>query len=147
MAIEREHKYLVRSTQYRSMATCKYEIIQGYIDRTPSHTVRIRRKGHNCYLTIKGITLGDRRVEYEYEIPESDFNGLLNLANGIVIQKTRYIVPYEGYDWEVDEFHNTASPLTIAEIELPEECDDYPRPPFVGQEVTGDPKYYNSNLE
>lgn len=146
MAIEREHKYLVISDEYREMSVSREEIVQGYLDRTPSHTIRIRRKGNHCYLTIKGITRGDSREEYEYAIPEDDFMGMLGMCEGDVLSKTRYIVPYAGMEWEVDEFHGRRQGLVLAEIELAEGVDDYNLPPFVGENVTGRLEYYNSNL-
>ncbi len=146
MPQEIEHKYLVVNDQYKTLATKYYDIVQGYIDKNPQHTIRIRRKGDKCYLTIKGITRNDTRPEFEYEIPEKDFESMLPMCEGLIIQKRRYIVPYSGFTWEVDVFGGALSPLIIAEIELPYSHYDYKLPPFVGKEVTDDPRYYNSNL-
>jgi adenylate cyclase len=146
MAKEIEHKYLVVNNEYKTLSTESYEIIQAYLDRSAMHTIRIRKKGAKCFLTIKGKTEGDSRAEFEYQIPEADFTSMLNLCEGTVIAKTRYIVPFEGHIWEVDEFHGELHPLVIAEIELTHSNHDYALPPFVGDEVTGDARYYNSNL-
>lgn len=146
MAKEIEHKYLVRDDSYKSMATGSQEIVQGYIDRTPGHVVRVRRRGDRCYLTIKGKNSGDTRLEFEYEIPSTDFEGLLSLCSGRILRKRRWIVPFGGFVWEVDEYGGDLSGLTVAEIELPASDTSYALPPFVGANVTGDPRYYNSNL-
>lgn len=146
MATEIEHKYLVTDVSYKRMATASYEIVQGYIDRSIEHTVRVRRKGSRCFIAIKGKNSGDTRLEFEYEIPESDFNGLLGLCQGRILQKRRWEVPFGGHIWEVDEYKGELSGLTVAEIELPSSSTPYALPPFTGRNVTGDDTYYNSNL-
>ena len=146
MALEIEHKYLVRNTEYLTMADSSERIIQGYLCRQPEHTVRVRIKGDKGYLTIKGISRDDTREEYEYSIPVGDAHRLLLLCEGRVLDKTRYRVPFEGHIWEVDEFHGDLAPLVTAEIELQKSTRDYPLPPFAGEDVTGNPIYYNSNL-
>lgn len=146
MAKEIEHKYLVRDDSYKSMATGSEEIIQGYIDRTPEHVVRVRRRDERCYLTIKGRNSGDTRLEFEYEIPATDFDGLLSLCVGRILRKRRWLVPFGGFLWEVDEYGGDLSGLTVAEIEIPASDANYPLPPFIGRNVTDDPNYYNSNL-
>ncbi len=144
--IEREHKYLVSDNSYLSMASKSYRIRQGYLSRNPESTVRIRIRDNEAFLTVKGITDGDRRQEFEYSIPESDAEKMLKLCSGKIIDKTRYIVNYEGFIWEVDIFEGDLSPLAVAEIELGENESNYPLPPFVGENVTGNPLFYNSNL-
>ena len=104
MAKEIEHKYMVRDDSYKSMATGSEEIIQGYIDRTPEHVVRVRRRDERYYLTIKGRNNGDTRLEFEYEIPATDFDGLLSLCVGRILCKRRWLVPFGGFLWEVDEY-------------------------------------------
>lgn len=146
MAFEIEHKYLVRDKSYRDMCVCSIEMAQGYLLRDPARTVRVRIAGDTAYITVKGKTVGDTRPEFEYEIPVADAREMLSLCDGRVICKTRYYVDFSGYRWEVDEFHGELDSLVLAEIELPESTHDYPLPPFVGQDVTGDPRYYNSNL-
>lgn len=146
MGKEIEHKYLVINNSYRSMCISKSQIIQGYLCRDVARTIRIRRKDNKAYLTIKGKNVGDSRMEFEYEIAIDDFTSMLELCSGRIIEKTRYIVDFEGYRWEIDEFHGELSELKIAEIELQESHHSYPLPPFVGEEVTSNPAYYNSNL-
>lgn len=146
MALEIEHKYLVADPSYRDMATSSVRIAQGYLCRQPERTVRVRIKGNKGYLTVKGVTRDDTREEYEYEIPVADARRLLSLCEGRILDKTRYIVPFEGMVWEVDEFHGDLAPLVTAEIELEKSTRDYPLPPFVGEDVTGNHKYFNSNL-
>lgn len=145
MSIEIERKFLVNSLSYRTLATHKSEIKQGYLSKRIEATVRIRIKDNNAYLTIKGATVGATRKEWEYPIPIDDALEMLNQCESKIISKTRYYVPYDGYLWEVDEF--TEPPhLTIAEVELPSEEAELTLPPFIGEEVTGNPAYYNSNL-
>lgn len=146
MAFEIEHKYLVDNETYRSMATHKYHIFQGYLSREPARTVRIRTKDDIGYITIKGITKGDIRHEFEYDIPYKDALQLLQMCIPPIIEKVRYIVPFEGHIWEIDEFKGELNHVVIAEIELNESNEKYELPPFVGQNITGDVKYYNSNI-
>lgn len=145
MGIEIEHKYLVVSEEYKTLANSRVRIRQGYLQRDAERTVRIRIKGDKGYITIKGITVGDRRAEYEYEIPVGDAEDLLKMCVGKILDKTRWLVPYDGLLWEVDEYHQPEFP-TVAEIELIESTHSYPIPPFIGDEVTGDPHYFNSNI-
>lgn len=146
MALEIEHKYLVISDEYRTMSYDRVRIRQGYLNRRPEGTVRVRIKGTKAYLTVKGRTSGDTRLEFEYEVPVHEAEQMLQMCEGTVIDKTRYLVKYEGHTWEVDEFHGLRQGLVVAEIELDASRHDYLLPPFVGKEVTGDPRYYNSNL-
>lgn len=146
MGTEIERKYLVKNDDYKRMASVAQEIRQGYLQREPERVVRIRVKDTLGYITIKGITTGCTRKEFEYEIPLIDANEMLEMCIPPVISKTRYLVPFHGRNWEVDEFHGDREVLVVAEIEM--ECEDAPLdlPPFIGKEVTGDPQYYNSNL-
>lgn len=146
MGIEIEHKYLVRDDSYIGMASHSIFIAQGYLSRIPERTVRVRIFGERAFLTVKGKNSGASRLEFEYEIPLADANELLSLCEGKVIEKRRYYVEYEGFTWEVDRFEGALSPLVIAEIEIHSESTTYPLPSFVGQNVTDDPAYYNSNL-
>ncbi len=145
MGKEIEHKYLVISDSFKENALFSYDIIQGYLCKDKERVVRIRICDSKAYLTIKGETIGDSRLEFEYEIPLSDAENMLPLCVGNVINKTRWIVMFDGNKWEVDVFHNRNVP-TLAEIELPSSDYPYKLPPFVGEEVTGNPAYYNSNL-
>lgn len=146
MGIEIEHKYLVVDDSYRKMAFGKIEITQGYLNRAPERTVRVRISDDSAYLTVKGKNKGDLRLEFEYRIPVEDARTLMGLCEPGIIEKTRYKVEWEGHVWEVDEFHGAREGLVVAEIELPESTHTYTLPPFVGPEVTGNPSYYNSSL-
>jgi len=146
MATEIEHKFLVTDDSYR-LAACKTsEIVQGFLSRDPLRTVRVRLRDDKGFITVKGKGDGAAHPEFEYEIPASDARQLLSLCEPPVIVKTRYIVNHEGNQWEVDEFHGDLEGLVIAELEVPSEDYRFARPAFVGQEVTGDPRYYNSQL-
>lgn len=147
MAKEIERKFLVENSNFKAFSTCKHEIMQGYLSRRIDATVRVRVMDNKAFLTVKGRNHGVVRDEWEYEIPVDDARDMLQrCAEGSVISKTRYIVPFEGHTWEVDVFHGCHEGLAVAEIELPEANSPFALPPFVGQEVTGNPRYYNSNL-
>ena len=144
MAKEIERKFLVTDDSYRPMATYRRDIAQGYLSMRREATVRVRIADGQGYLTVKGITSGATRDEWEYSIPAADARAMMTICEGTVIDKTRYIVPFKGLTWEVDEFHGTYEGLTVAEVELPSENEQIALPPFIGREVTGDPQYYNS---
>lgn len=146
MSLEIEHKYLVKDDSYREAALASYIIKQAYLCREPERTVRVRIKGNKGFLTVKGKNSGDTRLEFEYEIPFADALSMIGLCSGRVIEKIRYIVDFQGFRWEVDEFKGELDGLTLAEIELESSNHNYPLPPFVGKDVTGNPEYYNSNL-
>ncbi|MCH5228808.1 MAG: CYTH domain-containing protein [Muribaculaceae bacterium] len=146
MAYEIEHKYLVINDLYKAMATGKLLIRQGYLNRNPDRTVRVRTMGEKGFITIKSRTHDAKRLEFEYEIPAGDASEILKLAEPGIVEKTRYIVPYEGLLWEVDEFHGSLNGVVVAEVELPDNEIEYSKPPFIGEDITGDPQYYNSNL-
>lgn len=146
MAIEIERKYIVISDDYRILATDSFDIKQGYLSTRKEATVRVRIKNEKAFLTIKGANAGATRNEWEYPLPYNDALEMLKLSQGIVIDKIRYIVEYGGFLWEVDEFKGAHEGLVIAEIELNNENETFPIPPFVGEEVTGNVAYYNSTL-
>ena len=143
---EIERKFLVIDDSFKESASDFIDIEQGYLSRRKESTVRIRVAGGKGFLTVKGITLGTRREEYEYEIPAEDARRMLMMCEGKIISKRRWLVPFDGHIWEVDEFKGSLAQLTVAEIELPLESASFRLPPFIGKEVTGDPEYYNSNL-
>lgn len=145
MALEIERKFLVTGDQYLALAISKKEIAQGYLSKNIDATIRVRIAGSQAWLTVKSRNEGVVRHEWEYVVPLDDAREMLALCSAPV-EKTRYIVPYAGKVWEVDVFHGTRSGLVVAEVELPSEDDRLELPPFVGEEVTGDPAYYNSNL-
>jgi len=109
-------------------------------------TVRVRIAGDQAFLTVKGVTRGAARAEFEYEIPMSDAEQLLKLSDGPIIQKNRYRIVHDGFLWEVDEFLGDNAGLVVAEIELTSEGQAFSRPPWLGAEVTHDSRYYNSSL-
>lgn len=146
MAVEIEKKFLVNSHEYRNMASACHTIVQGYLSKEPERTVRIRIKDDKGFITVKGKTIGCKRLEFEYEIPLDDAKDMLKLCLSPILEKKRYIVNYCGYKWEIDEFEGYLAPLVIAEVELPDESLPLQLPAFIGEEVTGNPKYYNSNL-
>ena len=141
-----ERKFLVIGEAWRGLAQgTLYR--QGYLNSAKERTVRVRTVGDRAFLTIKGLTVGASRVEYEYEIPFEDGNFLLdNLAEKPIIEKKRYRIPQGKFVWEIDEFFGENQGLIVAEIELESEDEAFDRPEWAGQEVTGDPRYFNSNL-
>ena len=124
-----------------------HRYLQGYLNRDKERTVRVRTIGEKGFLTIKGISKGPVRAEYEYEIPHGDARRMLReLCEPPLIDKRRYRIPYENAVWEVDVFSGENRGLILAEIELDDENQSLAMPPWVGEEVTGDPRYHNSNL-
>ncbi|MCE9543248.1 MAG: CYTH domain-containing protein [Verrucomicrobia bacterium] len=119
---------------------------QGYLSRGTGRTVRVRIAGAKAFLTIKGPVTGISRTEFEYEIPVADARQLLPLCDGPVIEKIRHKIPHGRHIWEVDEFLGENAGLVLAEVELADEGDAVEMPVWIGREVTGDPRYYNSNL-
>ncbi|HEX8528915.1 MAG TPA: CYTH domain-containing protein [Cytophagales bacterium] len=146
MGVEIERKYLVQGTAWKAGATgVAYR--QGYLSSHRERTVRIRTAGDKGYLTIKGVATGAARPEYEYEIPYAEAVEMLqNLCEQPVIEKVRYKIPYGGLLWEVDEFGGENQGLVVAEVELSDEGQAVPLPPWAGLEVTSDARYYNANL-
>ena len=144
---EIERKFLVRSMDFVAEATEALPIDQGYL-HADSPTVRVRRRGAKAFLTIKGRSdeRGLVRDEYEYEIPLADAEALLTLCGERRLTKVRHLVPYRGHVWEVDVFAGRHEGLCLAEIELSDVDESFELPPWVGEEVTGDPNYYNSVL-
>jgi len=146
MGMEIEHKYLVNGEDYKSMACGKSEIKQGFLSRVPERVVRVRVRGDEGFITIKGKGSGAAHPEFEYAVPIDDAQQMMALCEPPIIEKTRYIVVHDGNRWEVDEFHGKLQGLVIAELEVPSEDYRFALPPFVGEEVTGDPRYYNAQL-
>lgn len=146
--IEIERKFLVRSNDYKQEAFQNDLIIQGFLNSHPSRTVRVRTKGEKAYITIKGKSSesGLSRFEWEKEIPLKEAEELLKMCEPEIIDKTRFLVKVGGHIYEVDEFHGANQGLTVAEIELSAEDSKFDKPLWLGEEVTGDKKYYNSQL-
>ncbi len=146
MAKEIERKFLVIDDSYRFMASSSVNISQGYLSYDPDKTVRIRIKGDRAFLTVKSRSQGAVRNEWEYEIPLRDAEDIILNCNVNCLEKTRYFVPFDDNEWEVDEFHGKLSGLVVAEIELCHEDQIFAKPPFIGEDVTSDPSYFNSSL-
>ena len=146
MAKEVERKFLVKGDAWRSLANCT-TYRQGYLNSTKERTVRVRTTDDKAYLTIKGITVGATRAEYEYEIPYDEGKAMLDsLAEKPLIEKRRYKIPAGDLTWEIDEFLGDNTGLIVAEVELKSEDQAFARPVWLGDEVTGDPRYCNANL-
>lgn len=148
--IEIERKYLVRSDAYQKEAVRQYEIMQGYLCKDHGRTIRVRIRDTRAFLTIKS-SIGQEgigRFEWEKEIEVEDAKQLMALCLPGVIMKTRYIVPTktEGRVWEVDAFHGRLEGRVLAEIELEDEGEAVELPAWIGEEVTGQPEYYNANM-
>ncbi len=147
MATEIEHKFLVIDDCYKALALCQLDIKQGFLSRDAERTVRVRICGEKAFLTIKGKGEGGAaHPEFEYGIPIDDARQLMVICQPPIIEKTRYVVMHEGNRWEVDEFHGVMQGLQLAELEVPSEDYRFALPPFAGREVTGDPRYYNSQM-
>ena len=143
---EIERKFLVAG-DFRTEASGSSRIIQGFLSSTPGRTVRVRVRGDRGYITVKGPAKGLTRFEWEKEIPMGEAEVLLRLCEPGMIDKTRWLVPSpDGHTWEVDEFHGDNEGLVVAEIELGSETEDFERPAWLGREVTGKRRYYNSCL-
>lgn len=147
--IEIERKFLVRNMDFINSAKVLYEIKQAYLSSVPERTVRVRTKGAMGYITIKGKSSedGTSRYEWEKEIPVEEAIELMKLAEPLTIEKTRYIVPFNGSVYEVDVFENHHKGLIIAEIELNSPNEIFNKPNWLGKEVTGKKEYYNAFLK
>ena len=145
---EIERKFLVRGDAYRQQAESSSRIRQGYISSGRGSTVRVRIRGSRGYLTIKGPSEdgGISRYEFEKEITLDEAEHLMLLCEPGLIDKTRYLVSSGKHTFEVDEFHGENDGLVMAEVELGAEDEHYEKPDFIGEEVTGDKRYYNSYL-
>lgn len=147
MALEIERKFMIKG-DFKKLAVKYLTIKQGYISTLHGITVRVRLKDKKGYLTIKGGsgTSGLSRYEWEKEIDFEEAQELLGLCDTGIIEKTRYLIPAGSFTWEVDEFHGENEGLVMAEIELKSEADTFSVPDWLGEEVTGDLRYYNSYL-
>tara|TARA_B110000967_G_scaffold63958_1_gene65912 strand:+ start:2516 stop:2980 length:465 start_codon:yes stop_codon:yes gene_type:complete len=146
MAYEIERKFLLINEQWRDEVENSFTLRQGYLSTNPDATVRIRIKNEQATLTIKSKNIGIRRNEFEYQIPTEEAQQLLALCEGPLIQKIRYTIYSGSHTWEIDEFSGDNTGLILAEIELTHEDDAFEKPTWVGDEVSGDVRYYNSNL-
>ena len=148
MALEIERKFLVTDDSYKQLAFASSHIWQGYICSERGRSVRIRIRDEHAYLTIKGPSLdgGLSRYEFEQEIPLDDARCLMTLCEPGIIEKTRWLVKSEKHTFEVDEFFGDNEGLVMAEVELSTDNEEVEIPSFIGKEVTGDPRYFNSYL-
>lgn len=153
MAVEIERKFLATQIPWRS-STRWVDITQGYLSMDPKSTTRVRfetamrdgRQVERGVLTIKGVTKGISRDEFEYEIPARDAALMISGMCSLLINKRRWFIPYGDHEWHVDEFRGNNQGLVIAEIELSDENEPWLSPDWIGTEVTHDPRYINANL-
>ncbi len=147
MGKEIEKKFLVKG-DFKPFISKQTRIVQGYLSSVPERTVRIRIKGDKGFITVKGIgnLSGASRYEWEKEIPISETEELLKICEPGVIDKTRFLVKVGPHTFEVDEFYGENNGLVLAEIELGSETESFEKPAWLGEEVTGDTRYYNSML-
>jgi adenylate cyclase len=147
MTLEIERKFLVEG-EFRQFADAQTRIVQGYLSSVPKRTVRVRVKGEQGFITVKGIgnESGASRFEWEKEIPVPEVEELLKLCEPGVIDKTRFLIKAGKHTFEVDEFHGDNQGLVIAEVELGSESEAFEKPSWLGPEVTGDVRYYNAML-
>jgi adenylate cyclase len=144
MGVEIERKFLVQGDGWKTSTGVLYR--QGYLNRDKNRTVRVRIAGDAAFLTVKGVSVGATRAEFEYAIPTADAEGLLALCDGPLVEKTRHLVRIDDTLWEVDEFAGDNAGLVVAEVELKAEDQPFARPDWLGPEVTHDARYFNSNL-
>jgi len=146
--LEVERKFLVKSDRYKNAAKTQTRIVQGFLNTDPERTVRVRIKGDKGFLTIKGKgnDSGTTRFEWEQEISFSDAADLVDLCEAVIVEKIRYEVPIGKHIFEVDEFLGENKGLVVAEVELQHEDEIFEKPDWLGEEVTGTIKYYNSQL-
>jgi adenylate cyclase len=147
MAIEVEHKFLLANDDWRNAVTRSVDYRQGYLSSTAASSIRVRISDNQAWLNIKSATIGNWRNEYEYEIPLQDATEIIdNLCRKPLIEKTRHFVEHAQHCWEIDEFKGANEGLIVAEIELSATDEKFTKPPWIGQEVTDDSRYYNNNL-
>lgn len=146
MGKEIERKFLVANDSWRNKVTKQYRIQQGYLNTDPIRTVRVRIIGEQGFLTVKGKSEGLTRLEFEYQIPAPDALAMLKLCDKNSISKTRFEVEEHSMLWEIDVFDDLNKGLELAEVELDSEEQSIILPEWVGEEVSYDTKYYNSNL-
>ncbi len=145
---ETERKFLVNSEAFKAEALRQQKIVQGYLNSAPERTVRVRIKGEKAFLTIKGKSneSGLSRFEWEKEIPVEEAEALLQLCEPGMVEKVRYEVSCGKHIFEIDEFFGANKGLLLAEVELASEEEEYEKPSWLGIEVSGDKRYYNSYL-
>jgi adenylate cyclase len=146
MPQEIEHKFLVQIRDWKP-TTAGLLYRQGYLSSVEARIVRVRIAGEQAFLTVKGLTRGISRLEFEYAVSVADATTMLDLlCERPIIEKTRYCEPFGGRTWEIDVFHGDNDGLVVAEVEVASESDHIKSPPWLGPEVSNDPRYFNSNL-
>ncbi|MBR4840289.1 MAG: CYTH domain-containing protein [Paludibacteraceae bacterium] len=145
MNLEIERKFLLKDDSWKA-GNIGIHYKQAYLNEPGGNTVRVRIEGDEAKLTIKSKAIGISRQEFEYTIPLADAEALFLLARTPIVEKYRYKIPYAGNIWEVDEFVGQNEGLVVAEIELNSENQAFEKPSWIGDEVTGDKRYYNSHL-
>lgn len=147
MGIEIERKFLLKNDAWKKSNAKPLVLKQGYIKNSKKGVVRIRTCDSTGFITVKGETRNASRLEYEYEIPVKDAEEMLDkLCDKPLVEKKRYNIDHGGFQWSVDQFLGANLGLVVAEIELETEDQAFDRPSWLGKEVTGDPRYFNSNL-
>ena len=148
MSVEIERKFLVKNNDFKSKSYAQKSIKQGYLNSDKNRTVRVRIADQKAFMTIKGKSnaTGTTRFEWEKEIDKTEAESLLLLCEPSIIDKTRYLVKVGNHTFEVDEFYGDNQGLTVAEVELNSETETFTKPSWLGKEVTGDVKYYNSSI-
>ena len=148
MSVEIERKFLVKNNDFKSKSYAQKSIKQGYLNSDKNRTVRVRIADEKAFMTIKGKSnaTGTTRFEWEKEIDKTEAESLLLLCEPSIIDKTRYLVKVGNHTFEVDEFYGDNQGLTVAEVELNSETETFTKPSWLGKEVTGDVKYYNSSI-
>lgn len=146
--LEIERKFLIESAAYKDSAVSQLRMVQGFLNTHPERTVRVRIAGDTAFLTVKGggNASGTTRFEWETEIPIAEATNLIDLCEPIILEKVRFVVPVGEHVFEVDEFLGENKGLVIAEIELQHEDEPFEKPSWLGKEVTGNIRYYNSQL-
>lgn len=147
MGMEIERKFLLQSDGWRGQVQHSERMRQGYLNQEKHCSVRVRTAGGRAWLNIKGVTVGAQRKEFEYEIPLADALELLEtMSHRPLIEKTRHYVPAGGRVWEIDEFDGENAGLVVAELELDDPDEPFVKPDWLGEEVTDDVRYYNTQL-
>ena len=147
MGIEIERKFLVRSDDWRTAADAGVRMRQGYLSRGGPASIRVRVEGQRANLNIKSAEMGMQRQEYEYDIPTLEAEEMLDrLCLRPIIEKTRYTLQHAGHTWEIDVFEGENAGLVVAELELEHPDEPFESPPWLGEEVTDDKRYYNVSL-
>lgn len=147
MALEIERKFLLRSDEWRGHVDSRDLLRQGYLSSGSACSIRVRIAGEHAWLNLKAKRSGMTRLEFEYPIPRTEADEILNeLSTGPILEKYRHRIPMGDLVWEIDEFLGANAGLVVAEIELPSESAEFARPDWLGEEVTADERYYNFNL-